>query len=293
MVMGMRVAAVVPLFAMVLVGCADANGAGHPAPSRPSPNNGGESTAAAARMWASFPVAATPRPIVLLGDAIDGPMAFPDNASKLAFLEGRVRLATSLPSTPVARAGYPLLSAADAVRQLRAGGQVPTTTSPIYITGIALVDHAFLTDRGTRPLPAWRMQLRGVSGDVYVLAVAPSARYPHTAQPDEPTSPATSNGRSLTIGFVARHRSTGPCDPAYRSTLRVAQTRTAVVLAVTIRDEPLPPRAGPVACPALITEPTRRPERGAPRTVTVKLGQPLGNRVVVDGHGIPYVVTAR
>lgn len=73
----------------------------------------------------------------------------------------------------------------------------------------------------------------------------------------------------------------------------MAQTPTAIVLAVTIAFEPETPPPN-VACPAsgasaVVPAP---PIPGAPGTRTITLAEPLGGRVVVDDRGTPYVVSA-
>jgi hypothetical protein len=198
------------------------------------------------------------------------------------------------------RDGYPLLTARQAFEQLRSANKGmakgPPTSATVFVTAIALTDYNFPTDRGTHSLPAWRMHLRDVT-DVYVLAVSPSARYELPSEVgmyDAGRAVPGADGRRLTISFIAHHDSTGPCDPGYSSSLRVAQTPTAIVLAVTMTLEPQTPPPN-VACPAsgasaLVPAP---PIPGAPGTRTIKLPEPLGGRVVVDDRGTPYVVNAR
>ena len=308
-----RLAVVLSLLAAVVAGCAEikapryeASTSVSGAPSSGGPSSGETSSGsnsavhAAARMWASFPAAANPRPIILFGSATLGRQAFPDGDTKLAFGEGRVQLATSLPAGPSVRDGYPLLTARQAFDQLRSASKGPfkgpPTSVTVIVTAIALTDYNFPTDRGSQSLPAWRMHLRNVTGDIYVLAVAPSARYPlPTERGVNDAGPAvpSADRRRLTINFIPHHDSTGPCDPAYSSSLQVGETPTAIVLAVTITLEPetLPSN---VACPAsgasaIAPAP---PIPGAPGTRTIRLMEPLGGRVVVDSRGTPYVVSA-
>lgn len=312
-----RLAAVVSLMAAIVAGCAEINAPGYetstsvngsPSSEAPSSRETSSGTAsrgsssavlAAARMWASFPAAANPRPIILFGSATLGPQAFPDGDTKLAFGEGRVQAATSMPAGPTVRDGYPLLTARQAFEQLRSVSQGkangPPTSATVIVTAIALTDYNFATDRGSQSLPAWRMHLRHVTGDIYVLAVAPSARYPlltERAAYDAGPAVPSADGRRLTINFIPRHDSTGPCDPGYRSSLQVGQTPTAIVLAVTITLEPTMPSN--VACPASgasVVAPAR-PVPGALGTRTITLAEPLDGRVVVDSRGTPYIVSA-
>ena len=120
----------------------------------------------------------------------------------------------------------------------------PPTSATVFVAAIALTDYNFPTDRGTHSLPAWRMHLRDVTGDIYVLAVSPSAPYELPSEAgmyDAGRAVRSADGRRLTINFIAHHDSTGPCDPGYSSSLRVAQPPTAIVHAVTIAFEPETP----------------------------------------------------
>jgi hypothetical protein len=263
-------------------------------PTSAATNPGGASTAGAARRWASFPATASPRPVVLLGEAVVGPRAFVDGDSKIAFGEGRVRLATSLPDTPRTRDGYRLIDAADAVRQLASPQKGPATFAVLQITSIDLADQLFETDRGQRSLPAWRMHLTGATGDVFVFAIARPARYPHTGN-GSGGQPAlvSADGLRITFRYVARHVATDPCDLGYTSTLNVEETRSAVVLAISTRSDAPSTLPTNVACANPLTVPLRPPLKpGAPDTRTITLHQPLGGRVVVDARGNPYQITS-
>lgn len=263
-------------------------------PTSGATNPGGPSTAGAARRWASFPATANPRPVVLVGEAVVGPRAFVDGDSKVAFLEGRVRLAISPPAAPATRNGYPLIDAADAVGQLTPPEKGPVTSVVLRITSIDLADHTFGTDRGLRSLPAWRMHVTGATGDVYVLALAPSARYPHTGN-GSGGQPAlvSADGLKITFQHVARHVATDPCDLGYTSTLNVEETRSAVVLAISTRSDPPSTLPTNVACSLERPRSPRPPLKpGTPDTRTITLQQPLDGRVVVDASGNPYEVTS-
>ena len=263
-------------------------------PTSGATNPGGPSTAVAARRWASFPATASPRPVVLVGEAVVGPRAFVDGDSKAAFLEGRVRLATSPPSTPATREGYPLIDAADAVGQLAPPQKGPATSAVLQITSVVLADQLFGTDRGLRSLPAWRMHVTGATGDVYVLAIAPSARYPHTGNGSGGQRALVSaDGLNVTFRYVARHVATDPCDLGYTSRLNVEETRSAVVLAISTRSDAPSTLPTNVACTDPLVVPAGPPlEPGAPNSRTITLQQPLGGRVVVDASGNPYQVTS-
>src|SRR6202022_2591239 len=71
--------------------------------------------------WATFPVQASPRPIVF----VDGPVSlsagfgFPDGPAKEAFMNGAVDPPARLPTGPATAHGYPVISAASAVTLLQ------------------------------------------------------------------------------------------------------------------------------------------------------------------------------
>ena len=239
-----------------------------------------------------------PRPIVLVGPDVDGPArGFPDGPSKEAFVYGQVRATVPLPSAPSASmAGYPIMTAAAAVARLTDTPHDRTPTSELHVVAAQLVTHPFPTDRGQVPLPAWQLRLEGISDAVFVLAVPAAARFPAVLQ-DGPTAGGYlllgADGRSITVRFTARHVSTSPCDVGFTSTMTVAEHQTAVTLAIRITNDPPAPGAEAVSCPAIgIAPPVGPPAAGAPDTRTITLSAPLGERVVVDSDGRPFVVTS-
>jgi hypothetical protein len=262
------------------------------APTSPAASPGPLAGDAAA--WADFPVAATPRPVVLTGQAIQDPRTgFRDSDSKLAYIEGRLTLAASLPDAPAKLDGYTVSSAADAVHKMQTPeGKGPPVATTLQITDVRLVEHAFATDRGKQALPAWELKIAGVDYPAYVLAVAASEQFDPVAGEGDGAVPLTlsGDGRELTLPFVARHTSTGPCDSGYTQTLELSQTANVVVLDVeTVVQQPSA-APSPVACPAIAYGP--RPDPGEPATKTVTLDDPLGARVVVNARGVPLAVTS-
>jgi hypothetical protein len=246
-----------------------------------------------AAQWAEFPVKATPRPVVLIGQAILDPRTgFRDGDSKEAYIEGRFTLATTLPDAPATRDGYQLSSAADAVQQIETpSGKGPGTPLTLQITDVRLVEQTFDTDRGKQALPAWQLRIAGVDYPAYVLAVAAAEQFdPVAGQGDGGLSITVgADARELTVPFIARHTSTGPCDAGFTQTLHVSQTPTVVVLDIETVSEQPSPSPTPVACD-LIGRPLA-PDPGEPADRTVTLDSPLGARVVVSAHGVPIEVT--
>ena len=246
--------------------------------------------AQALREWSGFPVGASPRPLVLatvaggpsrIGDPLTG---FRDDADKLAYLDRAIDLPAALPAGPAAAAGYPLISARQGLRVLMSGpAQGPPATVRLQITGVRLGTRAFDTDRAQR-LPAWLFRFAGVQSPAAVLAVSPAQLYTPPGNPPR-TSPVVdgamlgADGRTLTVDFTGLAAGTGPCTAGY--SLRFAQSRTAVAVAVTEHDHP---DSG--SCSAV----------GYGRHATVVLAAPLAARVLVDaasGAAIPEDAAAR
>jgi hypothetical protein len=247
-----------------------------------------------AAAWADFPVNATPRPVVLLGQAIDDPQTgFRDSDSKIAYMDGRLKLAAALPATPVAVDGYEISSAADAVKLMqKPEGKGPSTSMTLQITEVTFVQHVFATDRGNQALPAWQLRIAGVADPAYVLAVAASEQFNPMADRSYggPSVTVSADGRDLTVPFIAHHTSTGPCDDSFSQTLGVTETPNVVVLDIeTVTEQPSAPPSA-IACAAVGS--AEQPDPGEATTRTVALDNPLGARVVVDGHGMPFAATS-
>ncbi len=224
---------------------------------------------AALTVWRTFPVHATPRPIVPLGEGIvlDPASGFHTGDQQLAYLEGRFSLGTALPG-----------GAAPAYRRLRSNrrdehAQVP----PLTITAVHLGTATFLTDRGRARLPAWKFSFRGVDAPASVLALEPPTVFtPQPLHPFGPPGPGNSiedsaradgSGRSITISFPGALAGTGPCEANYRASA-VGDLRA---VAFTITPIAAPVRSGQ-ACPAIAVT----------RTVVLHLKRPLGARVLVS-----------
>lgn len=234
--------------------------------------------------WAKFPVAADPRPLVIIADTDRAPArGFATGDQKLAYLTGNLRLPSTPLVVPLTLAGYPVQSLVQSVAEL-GHGQARAGT-PLQIESVRLVVQAFSTDRGPRPVPAWEIVLKGVRDPAYLLAVAHDARFAPPFGPGPGTRVELSrSGRVLTMHFVSSSPGDGPCNPAFTSRLTTLVTPTAVYLVVVtkVRTTTIPPDT---ACPLAGTTPFRS---AAAHTLT--LDEPLGNRVVVDGAGNPYSV---
>jgi hypothetical protein len=245
---------------------------------------------AALKHWSGFPAGAAARPLVVDAYAdVTEPPAFPDGAGKKAFADGAIDLPQSLPAGPARAAGYALISAEDAGRQLTRGqtqtaaptpvasvpqSGPPSSTAPpatrLTVTGVKLGTGLFGTDRGQQALPAWQFSFRGVTGTADVLAVAASGRYwpaglKQVSTLDRAVQPGRT-GRTLTLITSGPKEGTGPCEASY--SVRQQSSADAVALYVVEQDH-----GGATACPAV---------GYLPVTVPVTLAAPLGTRVLVD-----------
>ena len=237
----------------------------------PIPDAARQQMEEALRTWAEFPVDASPRPLVLTAGAVSDPAhGFHTDNDKLAYISGAFAAPATLPSGPQGAAGYPVVTAAQALAVLRAQGnpdsRSPSPPAPLVITDVRFGSASFDTDRGARVLPAWLFLFEGVDNPAAVLAVAPSARFPASAGELMPSIGAqlAPEGRRATITFVGGAAGNGPCTADYT----VDQLASDAAVAVRVRETAN--RGG--TCASI----------GYDRRVTIVLGAPLGERVLVD-----------
>jgi hypothetical protein len=233
----------------------------------------------ALQLWAAFPVDASPRPLVLTDSEVIGPANgfAPDGDAKLAFIYGAFELKTTLPTGPSSVNGQQVMTAAQALAELRSqSGEKKSVPNPLPIIAVQFGSGMFSTDRGIRSLPAWIFRFAGVTDPALVLAIPPFDRWPLPGMPTGDGGPGpvsiSPDGRQLTLSFIGAQAGTGPCGAEY--TADVKQSATAV----SISTRELPKPNGDRGQCTLV---------GYTRTVTVTLSSPLGNRVVVDSHGLP------
>jgi hypothetical protein len=233
-------------------------------------------------MWADFPVNASPRPLVLTGPAILDPAnGFPTADAKLAYLDGDFEVRTTLPTGPSTVDGQQVITAAQALAQLRSAGDGKTASSPLSITAVTFGTGRFSTDRGTRTLPAWTFRFENVTNPALVLAIPPTDRWPRADMPKNDSGDnsvsISPDGSQLTLSFVGVAPGTGPCQAEYTADIR--ESATAVSIS--------PPRELPHSG----RDPGQCDLVGYTRTVTVTLRSPLGNRVVVNSQGVPLATS--
>ena len=269
-----RLAAATVLATLILLaGCTSS---GTPA-SSPSP---GTRLAAALAHWASFPVGAQVRPVVIDPDGqVTGPSKFPSDAVQEAFNSGAITLPRSLPASPGRLSGYSLISANRAAQVLTSGASSSASSATVTVTRVKLATGIFATDRGRQALPAWQFTLQGVTSPADVLAVATAERFwPSKFVRDATHTTAAQAGRSgraLTLTVWGAPAGTGACHASYSLRQRSSAQAVAIDVASTVHFH------GQNCSSAAV-----------PVTLPVTLSAPLGNRVLVDAQtSAPIPVT--
>ena len=239
-------------------------------------------------LWANFPVAAEPRPLVIVGPDYRPP-SFESDKKVVAFGLGRWSVPKRMTLPHRTADGYAIRYVGAALEELRASleqsaGEEELTTGlepgtaeeraarPVIID--AKLDHAsFATDRGVRSLPAWVVSFAGQSRPLILVAVASPSRYdPRTSRHAESTVRVSSDGRQLTYAFTGAAPGRGPCEAEYAPVVEESPTAVAIGARTYLA------KGDPAACGPL----THR------RTVSIQLDQPLGDRVAVTAlYGAP------
>lgn len=208
--------------------------------------------------WTSFPVGADPRPLVLLGERVNVKDGFADDAGKTAFAEGRVDANGKVPP-----------AAADAFAKLTKPGAGEPKLKVLSVTQGKAV---FGTDRGPAELPAWIFQVTGAQGPVSVLAAKPDYQRDATIY----GAKVSPDGLTLTVTMPA---APVPCGGEARITYLPEWLESRTAVAVGLKKQTGEVMAGTVGtCHRL---------ESRPADYTVKLGNPLGGRVLVGGNGEP------
>ncbi len=267
---GLAAAAVLAVLSL-LAGCTSSGS--------PGASPGTQLTAALAR-WASFPVGAQIRPVVVNADQNVTDPGFAAETDEDAFNAGAITLPPSLPSGPARIGSYRLISAARAATILTSRhGPGRTPASRLTVTRVHLGTQIYGTDRGRQALPAWQFSLQGVRGTADVLAVAAGQRYWPSGlkEADTPIS-ASQPGRSglaLALTTIGAPVGTGPCQATY--SVRQRSSAQAVAVDVIAKEDDQGNACG---------------SSGVRITLRVTLPAPLGNRVLVDAQtSAPIPVT--
>jgi hypothetical protein len=256
---------------------------------------------AALTRWADAVAAAGgPSPVVLVGELTgqvgDWEPAVGDN-NKIALMAGLVEGDASLPAaTPPdgevrwqdgTTATVALMSAQQAVAAIKGGTSAPCgDCTPLRITDARLTTGPIDTSRGSATGPVWDLTVEGTAVTVTRVAIADAiAIVVPPWNPDDPpvglaidSASGTVGGRQLTVSFVgAPLPGDQPCGEDY--TAEGVESDLAVVVIVT--------RHAHVTLGACTAD-------GAPRTATLELAAPLGERTVLEvqqGRPVPVTLT--
>ncbi|MFJ2415473.1 hypothetical protein [Streptomyces brevispora] len=163
----------------------------------------------------------------------------------------------------------PLTGAAESYRALAGGARVGGRPH-LTVTGARLGGMSVATTRGPAVIPAWLFRLKGYAAPLERAAVTASElpRPPVKGALHVPGFPLgrmvrmSADGRSVTV--VALH---GVCDKG--PAVDVLETRGSVVLSASVK---APAEGGHCT------------KQGKLQEVTVRLGQSLGDRVLLDAH---------
>ncbi len=254
---------------------------------------------AALARWADAVAAASGRPGFvpvgeLTGQIGDWEAEVGDN-NKPALMAGRVQADIALPAEAPpdgtlrwqdgTTADVRVMSAQDALTAMRTDGAEASCPGcvPLQITGARLTTGPVETTRGPATAPVWAFTLMGTKVEATRVAIAaPLTVVPPPWDPyDAPvgisvdSASGTVGGRQLTVGFTgAPEPMSKPCGADY--TAEAVESATAVVVIVT------PHIHGLFEACSLV---------GAPRTATVELAAPLGERAVLEvKEGLPVQV---
>jgi hypothetical protein len=271
---GRRLVAVV-VASIVLSGCASGS-------AQLTPDHS-QATAEALSLWKDFPAGSSPRPLVLTAPAINDPSTgFRDGDDKLAYISGHFTVAAALPGGSSTWQQQPLITADQALAELRSSGQsAEPTSASLSITAARLGSATFSTDRGPRALPAWVFRFAGVRDPASVLAIPAANRWPKAPRPDQDTqdlgAKIAPGGDTVTIRFIGAAAGTGPCDAQYAADAGQSSTAVVIFIRELPRSTSQPANWSNMACNAM----------GYRREVTVKLSPALAGRVLIDSYGAP------
>lgn len=195
--------------------------------------------------------------------------------AKIAFVLGRVTPPSRFPTSPVRDGRWVVISAQQAFHLLAPPVRGTYVGPPDRVLSVHLGTDVWATARGGKLLPTWLFTVSGLKGTVSVLALSPSDLY-HPRQVSDPrpgssvlvgSASLRDGGRIVTLGFVGGPVGRKDCDDSYKA--RVVQERAIVVVFVT--ETRVMPSG--VFC----AQPGYRDH------LSVKLSQPIGGRILVDG----------
>lgn len=247
--------------------------AGQVAASTTSP--GMRAAEATLRLWSRFPASAQPRPVVVpFGPGIVNPPRDQHESTVIYQDAWQLNQPSASDTATAQREG--LISAVAAISALNDELKHAGDSQQVLPVRIQLGQAVFVTDRGRTAHTAWLFFFGHFKDPASVLAVrpykAPPLRRldPHDVggSMDGEEAVTSEGGRRLRIFFTGGPAGNKPCDINYSG-----QARESIhAVAFWITEAPVPVPSG-LACTL----------EGHARSVVVRLRQPLGPRVLVDG----------
>lgn len=248
-----------------------------------------QAEAVLSRWSAALAKAASPAPVVLVGDLTGqiGDWEEAVGSNKAALMAGQIQAAVGLPAEtppdgqvrwPDGRTeAVPLMSAAAALSaiQTESMGSYCPECAPLRITAARLTSGSVETSRGPAEAPLWEFTIEGTAVRVTRVAIAGGvAAVPPGSEPLDAgigihldSASGAPEARQVTVYFTgAPGPAAEPCGADY--TAEAIESPNAVVVIVFEH-----PHVGFVqACSAV----------GAERTATARLAAPLGDRTVLQ-----------
>lgn len=274
---------------LVLAGCAPVP-ARSPGTAVPPVAEASMTADVAARLarFADFPVDRKPRPILLLGGRVQE-YGYTSGDAKIAMSQGKLKLQAELPDSPATVSAVladgtfelPAITSRQAYDMLVAVGDPASAPDadppPLVVTKVALGTAEFRTDRGPRLLPAWLFTAPESIQPLTVAALADTAFWPVESTDGVMGSAGlAADGLTLTVR-LATPPPPCPGEPTHEYAAEAVETAkaAAVVLRIVATSPAATPGSGGCVRDAML------------RTAeyTVRLAQPLGNRVLLRASG--------
>jgi hypothetical protein len=218
-----------------------------------------------------FPVTAVPRPIVLVGPPLEWVTTVGSEDEKVTAGNGRFSFTGAEPATPVTTAvslpegvvTFPLIGVRDAVAAMSADAR---EGAALELVSVDLTTAQFRSDRGPVELPAWRFQTSYGSVAAWP-AITPDAFWKFGEVGYAMHHATTADGLELTVELPAP---APPCPGEAETVVEPVVVEETTYVTVGVRTV----SGGPGHC--------ARDAMYRGRPYTVRLKQPLGNRLLVD-----------
>jgi hypothetical protein len=233
----------------------------------------------ALEQWKDFPAEGGKRPLVVLQGIAGG--GWRTSQAKSAYMSGGWRIPSHLPETPDRVDGYPVISAREALKVLRAedadGRRQPPTLQITEVRMSSIPDA--VTDRGPRRLPAWRVTFREGTEPLFIPAVAAPVRFADGTAGgwNGDLAVGDTEATTLMLRHLGAQGGAGRCGAHYR--VEIEESPAAVAYRVVRDTRPAgaePNDAATCAGKAMLFA----------HETPIELAAPLGGRVLVRVGGV-------